>query len=308
MSPGTAASNAALANAVTNVSSAKVLRLYTVGNSVTDALNFDAFPKLLSSAGYAPTIARQMIPGAPLEWLWGHPNDGFKNDAFGYPTNAFVKYQWDAISLQPFDRHLDTDTKNINDYISLALRNPANKSTRFYIYARWPRMTIKGVGVQYDKNNYGKPNADASKITDYSRLDDWQTTWAKKYTGGWDNSNETADYFETLTKTMRQQRPGVQIDMIPVGHVMSALNAKMQAGQVPGFKTIWDLYNDGIHMGPVGSYVVGCTFYATLTRSSPIGLPSASYGQIDPRVAKIVQQTVFDVVTSQPLSGVKPMK
>jgi hypothetical protein len=283
----------------------KTFRFYTVGNSVSDTLNYNAFPKLLEARGYKPVFGRQMIPGAPLEWLWAHPNDGFQVEQFGYPTKAFPNYQWDAISLQPFDRHLDTDTKNISDYIDLALKNPANKNTRFFIYARWPRMSKGGKGVQFDRNNYGKADPDPAKITDYAQIDPWDKLWMRPYTGGWDGSEESAAYFEKLTKTLREKRPDVQVFMIPVGHVMAALNTKMEKGEVPGFKSIWDVYNDGIHLNPVGGYIVGATFFMAFTKENPAGLSSEPYGKIEPTVAKIIQETVWDVVSKHELAGMK---
>jgi hypothetical protein len=47
-----------------------------------------------------------MIPGAPLEWLYGHPEDGFTEAPFGGWRKALSGFPWDAVSLQPFDRHL----------------------------------------------------------------------------------------------------------------------------------------------------------------------------------------------------------
>ena len=65
--------------------------------------------------------------------------------------------------------------------------------------------------------------------------------------------------------------------MVPVGHVLHELNQRMKAGEVPGYKTVWELYKDGIHLNNVGSYVVGCTFFATLYKENPKGLPGEPY-------------------------------
>jgi hypothetical protein len=96
--------------------------------------------------------------------------------------------------------------------------------------------------------------------------------------------------------------------MIPVGHVMAALHDKMQKGQVPGFKSIWDVYNDGIHLSPVGGYIVGATFFTAFTKENPIGLPADAYGKLDPAVAKIIQETAWEVVSKHELAGIAPEK
>jgi len=100
------------------------LRVYFIGNSVTDTINYKALSELATSRKHKIVWGRHMIPGAPLSWLWEHPNDGFKEEPFGYPTNALPNYQWDVISLQPFDRHLenkDGDIEMARKYIDLAL-------------------------------------------------------------------------------------------------------------------------------------------------------------------------------------------
>ena len=36
-----------------------------------------------------------------------HPKDGFQEPPFGHYPTALANFQWDVLSLQPFDRHLD---------------------------------------------------------------------------------------------------------------------------------------------------------------------------------------------------------
>jgi hypothetical protein len=95
-------------------------------------------------------------------------------------------------------------------------------------YARWPRQ--------------GK--------------DDFDTAWQKKYTGGWDNTSETKDYFERLTLELRKAYHKLKkpILMVPVGHVMYGLNQWMKAGRVPGYTDVKQLFADGIRLKNVGSY------------------------------------------------------
>ena len=129
------------------------------------------------------------------------------------------------------------------NFIDLAL--PKSPDVQVYVYARWPRQ--------------GK--------------DDFDTAWLKKYTGGWDGTNETKDYFERLTLELRKAYPKFKkpILMVPVGHVLYELNQRMKAGEVPGYKQIKEVFADDIHLNNVGSYVVGCTYFATLYRQEPEG-------------------------------------
>jgi hypothetical protein len=256
----------------------KTLRVYFVGNSVTDTINYRGLADLAQSRGYTQIWGRHMIPGAPLQWIWQHPRDGFQEPPFGHYPTALANYQWDVLSLQPFDRHLDGkdgDVAMAKNFIDLALSK--SPDLQIFVYARWPRQ--------------GK--------------DDFDTAWLKKYTGGWDNTNETKDYFEMLTLELRKAYPKLKINMVPVGHVMYELNQRMKAGQVPGYTDIKQLFADGIHLNNVGSYVVGCTYFATLYKQNPKGLPSAPYKVQDAKLAGTIQDVVWKVVSTNELAGVK---
>ena len=220
-----------------------------------------------------------MIPGAPLQWIWQHPKDGFQEPPFGHYPTALANFQWDVLSLQPFDRHLDGkdgDLAMAKNFIDLTL--PKSPELQVYVYARWPRQ--------------GK--------------DDFDTAWLKKYTGGWDNTNETKDYFERLTLELRKAYPKLKkpILMVPVGHVMYGLNQWMKAGKVPGYTDIKQLFADGIHLNNVGSYVVGCTFFATFYKQNPSGLPTEPYKVTDSKLAAAIQDLVWRIVRWDELAGV----
>ena len=284
------------------------IRVYFVGNSVTDTVRYESLAKLAATRGQQLVWGRQMIPGAPLQWLWDHPADGFKQEPFGYPREAFKNFQWDVVSLQPFDRGLASqdgsdDVTKIRQFAELvAARSP---DAQIYIYARWPRITSDGKGLKFDKNDYdpSKPGSGA----DLAKVDPFERVWLTRYTGGYDGSNESRDYFERLLVEARKATPFLKrrLLLVPVGHVMHALDQRMRAGEVPGYTDIHQFYKDGIHLNETGSYLVGCTFFATLFKQDPTGLPTEPYGTIAPEVGKLLQQTVWKTVREIPDSGVK---
>jgi hypothetical protein len=85
---------------------------------------------------------------------------------------------------------------------------------------------------------------------------------------------------------------------------MYELNQQMKAGRVPGFNHIKEIYADGIHLNNVGAYIVGCTYYATLYRENPKGLQLAPYKVEDAKLAGIIQEAVWKVVSTNELAGV----
>ncbi|CAA9444144.1 MAG: hypothetical protein AVDCRST_MAG64-4398 [uncultured Phycisphaerae bacterium] len=273
----------------------QALRVYHIGNSVTDTIRYPALKEMVASAGDTYAYGRHMIPGAPLEWIFKHPDSGFKEET-GYYPEALRDHAWDVLTLQPFDRQLTSDDGTgdlevATKLIDLAL--PKSPGLRVYVYQRWPRR------LGDEKKGYTL---------------DYAGQWAKKYTRGWDGTNETRDYFERLTRALRDARPALEhpVQLVPVGDVLLELDRRMKAGQVPGFKGVEELYHDGIHFNNVGSFVVGTTFLATLYRQDPAGSDPAAYavkkeshdGDISAELAKAIQACAWDVVREHPLAGV----
>lgn len=290
------------------------LRVYFIGNSVTDTVRYGPLAQLAAIREVKLAWGRHMIPGAPLEWLYTHPNDGFREAPYGGWSNALTGFAWDAISLQPFDRHLHEKNERGEDLGDAALiarfaRLAAmkNPDVQVYIYARWPRVTIAGKSVAFDKNDYDPTKPGGGN--DLAKVDDFAARWEAKYTGAWDVTNESRDYFDRLLREVRQLTPELSkpVLLVPVGHVLADLNLQMKAGHIPGWTNIYQFYKDGIHFNEPGSYTVACTYFATLLRQSPVGLPTAPYGTITPQLARQIQETAWRVVMTHPDSGVKPL-
>ena len=299
-------SDASIALPVTtaDVSSGQTKRVYMIGNSVTDGVNYNGFSTLAqdpSGPGNTLIWARHMIPGSPLFLLWNASvarSSGFVETPYGFPSDAFVNYEWDAITLQPFDRHLvngdpvtgDGDVAQTVRYANLAKTKSPN--VQFYILGRYPRAA----------NDNNDPANDPA-----STGASWNALHTNAYTGGWDNTNETRDYYEKLTAAATAANPTLNKPflMIPLGEVMYSLNNKMIAGQVPGYTKIWQFYADGIHLNSIGSYVNACTFYATIYKESPVGrIVPSEYGDISPALALIIQQTTWEVVSTYAPAGI----
>ncbi len=290
----------------------KTVRVYFMGNSVTDNANYKGIKGLAAKNGITQEWGRHMIPGTPLFLLLEESQKekpgGFTERPYGACLQALSNYQWDIITVQPFDRHIHKGDKQSDLYvINKLIETSKDKSpeVQFFIYSRWPRKRIDKKAMDYDKDAYDV-KAKGDKQPDWRVLEKWQQWWDKEYTGGWDGTNETRDYFTDLMKAIREANPDMKksIRIIPVGDVMYALDKKMQAGEVPGFKSIYNVYKDGIHLGPYGSYIAGLTFATTMYKIDPRGLSFSEYGKLDPKVVKIIQETVWEVVSKHPYAGI----
>ena len=272
------------------------VRVYHIGNSITDTIRYAALGRLAQSRGRDYVFGRHMIPGAPMDWIWEHPDQGFRENPYGYYPNALSNFEWDVLTLQPFDRQLQSpdgrgDLTTARKFIDLAL--PKSPDLQVYVYSRWPRR-------------------DGDEVTGWSV--DFQAKWVRPYTGEWDGSNETKDYFEKVTIALRQAYPPPRKPalLVPVGDVLFELDRRMKAGDFPGFTDVNQFYHDGIHFNNVGALVVGTTFYATLFRADPRGSDYGGYDviahpwdrNITDAQAAVIQDAVWDIVSTHPLAGV----
>lgn len=249
------------------------LNAYYIGNSLTDNINYGTFESAAEAAGEELSWGRHMIPGAPLDWILGHSESGFCESPYGYYPNALGNYTWDVITMQPYDRKLDSDINSVGEFISQAAGRSPN--ARFFIYAQWPLQN-----------------------------GDYEELWFTPYTGSWDKSNlRCKDYYERLTRGCREAYPQESVHMVPNGHVLYELHKLALSGSLPGFSSAFGFYLDATHLNTKGTYVVGCTMYAVLFKKNPEGLPHDAYG-ISAEAARIIQNTAWDVVTGHELTGV----
>lgn len=258
------------------------MRVYMIGNSLTDNINYDGFKQIAESRGYQHTWGRSMTPGAPIFWHWTH-DPAFTQAPFGGWKKALVEYQWDAITLQPFSTYKN-ELEAAQKFIEVIAQK--NAAAQVFIYAQW---------MTRDKG-------------------DFDMAWTQRSGESTDKfAVGTRDYYERFVLDLRKACPNAKpYRLIPAGHAMYLLNQKIKAGQVPGFRDIREVYNDGIHLNNVGSYIAGCSFFATIYGENPIGLPAEPYQpqpghrgvKLTDKLTRIIQETVWEVVATHPLTGV----
>lgn len=132
---------------------------------------------------------------------------------------------------------------------------------------------------------------------------------------------DPARYWEgvLIAQAMAADPAAKPIYVIPAGRVMAALVRKIEAsGGIDGVTSREDLFGrnpdgtlDPIHVNDLGTYLVALTHYAVLYQRSPEGLPR----QLDRAdgtpatapgagLASLMQSTVWDVVSSLPVTGI----
>lgn len=333
---------------------AETRRLYLVGNSLTDTIAYAQFERMAEQRGGDLIWGRHMIPGAPLDWTWEHgqprERDGEALAASGFhddqqadgPSGGFSRalssHGWDALSLQPFDRHVHSDFDHVARYVNLLKLSPDNVgedgrvTTQVYLYAHWvPR-----------------PSDDSTPAEDDFLPLDFRALWDRPYTGAWDKTTFTRDYFARLLAAVNDPQsegtvdPGAANDhvlslpdrvalgdgrtltiehpatllaspvrLLPIGDVLYELEARLAADPESeatyGIDSVEGLYADGVHFNAIGRLLVGTVVYATIVGQSPAGLdpsPYAADGDFDEELVALIQSTAWDVVAGHPHSGV----
>ena len=255
------------------------LRLYVMGNSLTDELSYDNFLAMARAGGKAIKLGSVRVPGAPIGWLLKHnfEKGGFTHNPYGNPAKAWTDWKWDALTLQPFQWSYDKNTVHSQELMKRLYGN--SPEAQVYIYAQWP------------KNDGG----------------DWTRKWLQPREINIMSRQEHEDTVIWLRENVKEGKP---VKLIPAGHVMHVIEQKAKAGQVPGITSMWQAYDDGVHVNNLGNLIVASTYYATLFGESPVGLPVDMFNgkeqkiDLTPELTNVVQESVWEVVATHPMTGV----
>lgn len=242
-------------------------------------------PAMLAQlAGNGHDYASQLGWGATLKSHWDPdvPINGFAAE------NAHDKYRdaHEALASQDYDALVLTEMVEIKDAIayfeSAAMLHHWTSSAQanglpIYLYETWhPLNDAEGWRMRLDR--------------------DLGTYWEGKI----------------IRPALAMADAPTPIYLIPGGQVMAALSDALEAdGPVGPLTTHADLFGDDIHFNDYGGYLMALTHYAVLYQQNPVGLPHALLradgtpaDDPGPEAARLMQETVWQVVTSLPRTGV----
>jgi hypothetical protein len=257
------------------------------------------------------------------------PYDQAPEWRFGRYETALTKSPWDKVVFQIYDSSLHDDVLAISAFIDLCLANQTCDS--FYIYCPW-------------KNRPKISGPDSSAPPKVGNVD-YPAVWQEKYKSDVNDTSKQSklnapsrDYAYKLVDLLNQKYSGLKtpIRLIPSGEVIFALDAKIKAGELPGIEQLAErdpsmvpgldedtgfadganvLYADAIHLNPIphkastlGIFVSGSTIFSALSGQSPVGLSGKDYGLDDEKDAELIQaiqETIWNVLTAEPRTGLK---
>lgn len=264
------------------------LKTYHLGHSLVGR---DMPAMLAQLAGHE--YASQLGWGTPLKAHW-EPDETIQ----GFDTeNAHARYldAKDALASGTFDAFVFTEMVEVEAAID---------------YFESPKYVEKWVQAA----RAGNPNMRTYLYESWHELDDPQG-WLTRLDA------DPARYWEgtLIAQSMAALGPEPPIYVIPVGRVFAEFVRRLEAsGGIDGAQSreaLFSLQDDGtrdqIHVNDLGAYLVALTHYAVLYHRSPEGMPyqlkradGSAADAPGPDLAALMQKTVWDVVSTLPVTGV----
>ena len=257
-------------------------QVFHIGHSLVGR---DMPAMLAQLAGEGHNYASQLGWGATMKSHWDPdvPINGFDQE------NAHEKYRdaHEAVESGDYDALVLTEMVEIKDAIAYfdsarMLHNWAEKAQQeglpVYFYETW--------------HSFDGP-------------EDWRMRLDRDLDAYWKG--------KIMRPALAMSDNPAPIYLIPGGQVMAALaDALASGGSVGPLGTHRDLFDDDIHFNDYGAYLIALTHYAVLYQQSPVGLPHALQradgtpaDDPGPAAARLMQETVWSVVTSLPHTGVR---
>ena len=261
------------------------LQVYFMGHSLVGK-DMPVMLQQLAGAGHG--FHSQLGWGANLieHWDPGTPVKGFEESN----THAQFRDPHEAVASGEYDAIVATEAVEIRDAIDWAD----------------PAYFLREIAVAGWEAN---PNARIYFYETWHQLDDdegWLTRLDRDLGLYWEG--------EILRRSLAYRNVEQPIYVIPGGQVMAAFaRAIEERGGVGQISHYSDLFSDNIHFNDYGAYLMALTHYAVLYRRSPVGLPhrlqkadGTPAEAPGAEAAALMQETVWDVVTSYPPTGVAP--
>jgi len=268
----------------------KPMRVFHIGHSLVSR----DMPMMLEQlAGAGHDHRSQLGWGASLKSHWepNVPVNGFDVE------NAHPRYEDARAAMKQgqFDALVITESVEIKDAI------------KYHDSAKYVRHWAREARA----NN---PSARVYLYETWHPLDD-PDGWLERL------DRDLPTYWEgnLLAKGLAHGDTGGPVYVIPAGQVMARFVRRVEkAGGLPGLRSREDLFfrsedgkQDMIHINDLGGYLVALTHYAVLYHRNPLGLPhelllangSPATAPTE-EVARLMQEVVWEVVTSYPKTGV----
>lgn len=261
---------------------------YHIGNSLTWDCQPEMIELLIAEQNESLSTGFHINCNHSLDQIVGDPSQTcvIPVPEFGTFQNALTQVDLDYITVQPYwteTSTLSTDQVVIQYFDSLLSANPENEDTVLYLYQAWGARWFMRDGHWYDPID----------------------------TTGTIPTTPENHYFEMLFQSIDQSldRP---VRLIPAAQVLLEIQDRILNDELPGVISLIPFYRDDIHMSEeLGRFTAAITVATVLYDRPPFGMFSEwiqerGDGGYSIDVYRQIEYAVWDVVSSEPRSGVNP--
>lgn len=256
------------------------LSTFHIGNSLTGStVRFGDYAK---TAGANHTYEKYLQPGIMTYKLWEVDVNTTKER--WEETFAGLK-RVDHFTVQPRDPDLEREARH--DILFFDLVRQKFPEMQPWIYSEW---TSRRRNRQWDLGEIPSPQMKVRPAA----------TWEE-------SASVFLLYIEDLERKIMETYQGPKRPrIIPTALAAGWIKNLVDERKIPGmtqqdFDPI--MFFDGVHPGPIGSYLLDMVWYGCLYRESPVGKVLPIYTDLKPEQAKALQELAWDIVQNYPDCG-----
>lgn len=210
------------------------------------SLESDIPDMVMALAGSEFRFREQNIPGAPLRWQWEEATrtSSFEPQFQAVYTRGITPATTDLVLIDSVPRGEPESLRESVEYTTRFVKFARNKSpaARVFYYEPWHHLTS------------GTPQRDKDDRSSPSR----ELRWRERL-------RADRPKWDSVVRSVNAAVPGgTPVRMIPAGSALGTLDDVISAGRVPGLTRIRQVFDDDIHLNPLGKYFVACLHYRAL--------------------------------------------
>ncbi|MDX2065350.1 MAG: hypothetical protein SFX74_06365 [Fimbriimonadaceae bacterium] len=219
------------------------------------SLESDIPDMVMALAGSSFQFKEQNIPGAPLGWQWQEANrkSTFEPQFQAVYTRGITSATTDLVLIDSVPRGEPESLRDSIEYTTRFVKfaRERNPRVRVFYYEPWHHLTS------------GTPQRDKDDRASPSR----ELRWRERL-------RADRPKWDSVVKAINAALPGgTPVRIIPAGTALGQLDDAISAGRVPGLARIRQVFDDDIHLSPLGKYFVACLHYRALFGQPATGRP-----------------------------------
>lgn len=287
---------------------------------------FELLGTFARAGGQSYDFHRHTTPGAPLSWNWN--NEGAQRAEIEHRGGRYdVMVMTEGVDIRQTIRW--HDSAFYARRFQCAMQN-ANPGADVYLYESWHHLYASDPDMPYP---------DPHVWDWHQRLLDDRAQWESIIDDAFDGPAAPSSYYRGAAG---ECTPSRRMFIVPVGTALAALHERLESplpgenwegitphtllqngyrdwpaewpvpppgagvdwrSRIAGLRRYYGYELDDIHPGQQMVYFISLVHYATVYRRNPVGLPATN--GVSARVARQMQELVWDVVSRDPRAGVR---